>query len=83
MFIRGVAKNTKFPEGGQVSGKDLQEDFQKGQVLQQQLKIRFRTEYLAQLVQRAKERISAAPRVGDIVWWERTTKKVGVPSRAN
>ncbi len=65
MFLRGI-KYATFPEGT-LLGTEFQEDYLKRQTLQQELKLRFRNEYLAQLVQRAKEKNHRQPKVGDVV----------------
>jgi len=65
MFLRG-SKTATFPEGTALS-KHFQKDYQKRQSLQHQLRVRFRREYLSQLVQRAKEKRSKQIKVGDVV----------------
>jgi hypothetical protein len=65
MFLRGM-NNGNFPEGEMLVAS-LQENYRERQSLQQELKQRFRNEYLSQLVQRAKERSHKQPKVGDIV----------------
>lgn len=63
--MRGI-NNGNFPEG-ELLGVSLQGNYRERQSLQQELKQRFRNEYLSQLVQRAKERSHKQPKVGDIV----------------
>ena len=46
---------------------DLQAEYQKRQSLLHELTVRFRNEYLSQLVQRAKEKHHNKPQVGDVV----------------
>jgi hypothetical protein len=65
MFLRGIT-TAAFPEGTLLD-VDFQEDYKKRQTLQQELKIRFRNEYLSLLVQRAKEKSHRQPKVGDVV----------------
>ena len=65
MFLRGI-RSAAFSEVALLEA-DFQEEFQKRQSLQQELKIRFRNEYLALLVQRAKEKSRRQPKVGDVV----------------
>ena len=65
MFMRGI-KAAPFPEVVDLKF-DLTEEYQKRQSLQQELKLRFRNEYLALLVQRAKEKRRNHPTVGDVV----------------
>ena len=67
MFLRGLP-SAAFPEGQLLEGY-FQKDYQNRQSIQEQLKIRFKREYVAQLVQRGKERSRGhmQPRIGDIV----------------
>jgi len=65
MFLRGI-RSASFPEGTLVQG-DFQNNYQKRQSLQLELKSRFQKEYLSQLVQRAGEVNSRRPKVGDVV----------------
>lgn len=65
MFLRGIDQ-ASFPEG-QLLGSSLCESYERRQSLQQELKQRFRKEYLSQLVMKAKEQPDIKPNVGDIV----------------
>jgi len=67
MFLRGLRVGT-FPESQQLE-VDLRREYQKRQSLLHELTIRFRNEYLSQLVQRAKEKQHnrPEPHVGDVV----------------
>ena len=65
MFLRGVSYGA-FPESHQLA-VDLQGEYQKRQSLLHELTVRFRNEYLSQLVQRAKEKHHKKPQVGDVV----------------
>jgi len=65
MFLRGL-RSGAFPESQQL-GTDLQEEYLKRQCLLQELTNRFRSEYLSQLVQHAKEKHYKRPQVGDVI----------------
>ena len=65
MFMRSI-QSALFPEAS-VTAPDLREEYRRGQELQQELKSRFRIEYLSLLVQRAKESKHRHPKVGDVV----------------
>jgi len=66
MFMRGT-KMAMFPEVKSVTGKELQLRSKYVKKLQSDLQSRFRKEYLAELVQRASEKKSKDPVVGDVV----------------
>jgi hypothetical protein len=66
MFLRGTC-NTEYPEGQMLSERGLQASYKKMQELHEKLQVRFRKEYLAQLVQRAQEKKTPEPKVGDVV----------------
>lgn len=65
MFMRGI-NLACFPESALLSS-NMQSDYRKRMSLQQELKQRFRNEYLSQLVQRAKELKQKLPKIGDVV----------------
>jgi len=65
MFLRGLSSGA-FPEGKQLA-VGLQAEYKKRQSLQRELTVRFRNEYLSQLVQRANEKPRKRPQVGDMV----------------
>ena len=65
MFLRGLQSGA-FPESKQLE-VNLHEEYRKRQSLIRKLSVRFRNEYLSQLVQRAKENRHRKPKVGDVV----------------
>jgi len=66
MFTRTISQ-VKFPEGEEISSQVLQKRFRRVQELKKDLQARFRKEYLSLLVQKARERKSKPPAVGDVV----------------
>ncbi|XP_021943783.2 uncharacterized protein LOC110842357 [Folsomia candida] len=66
MFLKGT-KMSRFPEVEFMTGRELQIRFKQIKKLQLQLQTRFRKEYLAELVQRASEKKTPDPKIGDIV----------------
>lgn len=66
MFLKGT-KMTRFPEAEQITGKDLQIRYKIMKKLQVDLQARFRKKYLGQLVQKANDKKTRAPQIGDIV----------------
>lgn len=65
MFLRGIRLGS-FPEGWS-SRFHMQQSYQKQQSLLKELQDRFKREYLALLVQRAKECRTKTPKIGDVV----------------
>ena len=65
MFLRGI-RNADFPEGETLQSY-FQQHYLKRRSLQQELKQRFRSEYLSQLVQRSKEQSCKLPKISDIM----------------
>ncbi|XP_021952076.1 uncharacterized protein LOC110849008 [Folsomia candida] len=74
MFLKGT-KMTRFPEVEKVTGKELQARYKHVKKLQQDLQARFRKEYLAELVQKASEKKTPDPIVGDVVLVQVDNKK--------
>ncbi|XP_021958581.1 uncharacterized protein LOC110854452 [Folsomia candida] len=66
MFLH-PSRSSHFPEGGIIGADELQGAYKRMQVIQKKLQGRFRTEYLAQLVQKGKEKGCHPIQVGDIV----------------
>lgn len=66
MFLRGT-KNASFPEEGLITGKKLQEQWRRIKEFSENLKNRFRREYLGQLVEHSKSSTTSKINVGDIV----------------
>ncbi|OXA43305.1 uncharacterized protein LOC110858916 [Folsomia candida] len=66
MFLKGT-KMTKFPEAEHITGTELQIRYKVMRKLQLDLQARFRKEYLGQLVQKASEKKTRDPKIGDIV----------------
>jgi len=65
MFLRGIRLGS-FPEG--LSYRfHLQQNYQKQQSLLKELQDKFKREYLALLVQRAKECRAKTPKIGEVV----------------
>ena len=66
MFMKGT-RNVSFPEGVEISSRELQSQYKRVKILQKDLQARFRKEYLSMLVQKSKEKKTALPQIGDVV----------------
>jgi hypothetical protein len=66
MFTRTIVF-TQFPEPDKITSRKLETRFKVMQDLEKDLQARFRKEYLSMLVQKAAERKTKPPEVGDMV----------------
>ncbi|OXA37844.1 uncharacterized protein LOC110862250 [Folsomia candida] len=66
MFLHPT-RHSHFPEGQVIGADELRGTYRRMRVIQTKLQSRFRTEYLAHLIQKGKEKGSRPLQVGDIV----------------